>query len=230
MEPETDLDVFRRTWERDRDGLAGRRYAEALADEGLLDEALEVCERMWEDGYVAGRTDAAWLEHDRGRITTAIALMTSAIDVLDDEDRPLATGIVGHWRWHHRADRAAEPLLRAGMDAYPTARVDLASLLVVLGRRAEGVRLLADGAAAGQVVCMLPLANLLDEDGDVERAIALYERAFADGDGFAAWNLALVLERLGRREESAEWRWRAARAGDEIAIRALTEEDDDLAV
>lgn len=229
MEPDADLEAFRSAWERDRDGLAGRRYAEALADASRTDDALAVCERMWEDGYVAGRTDAAWLEHDRGHVEAAIALMSSAVDALDDDDRPLALGILGHWRWHHFNDEAAEPLLRAGMDAYPTARADLSTLLVVTGRRADGVRLLADGVAAGEVVCMLPLANLLDEDGDVAGAIALYERAFAEGDGFAAWNLSLLLEEQGRTDEAAEWRWRAAQAGDEIAIRALVEEGDDPA-
>jgi tetratricopeptide (TPR) repeat protein len=217
-----DLDAFRRAWLRDRDGWSGRRYAEALEAAGEVEAALEVCQEMWDLGYPAGRADAAWIEHDRGDAPRAIALMTDAAEVMDDEDRPLALGVLGHWRWHHFNDVSAEPLLRSGMSAYPDARADLAELLVVTGRRAEGRQLLVDGVEAGLVDCMLPLANLLGEEGDAEAAERLYRRAYASGDAHSAWNLAVLLHELGRHDEAEDWEWRAARGGDEVAIAHLT--------
>lgn len=40
---------------------------------------------------------------------------------------------------------------------------------------------------------MLPLANLLDEEGDTERAEHLYRDAFERGDAHSAWNPAGML-------------------------------------
>ncbi len=220
MTDEEDLAAFRRTWEAAPDGWSGRRYAEALVDAGRLDEAAAVCRRMWKLGYPAGYTDLAWLEHDRGEQALAIALLREALPELDDEDRPVAEGTLGHWLWEAGHDDA-EPHLRAGADAYPTARTDLAALLRTSGRREEGRAVLARGVAAGEVESMLPLANVLDGEGDAEGAERLYRRAYDLGDAYSAWNLGLLLLRLGRDREAEEWRWRAAQGGDELAIRSL---------
>ncbi|MDH2445206.1 hypothetical protein QDR37_14735 [Amnibacterium sp. CER49] len=221
-EQDADLRAFRDAWLREQDGPSGRRYAEALDAAGRLGEAVEVCERMWELGYVAGYTDAAWLEHDAGRLPEAIARMQEAIAYLEGEDRRSAAGIVGSWLWE-AGDGAAEGWLRAGLADHPEARPDLAALLAATDRGDEGERLLEEGVAAGAVLCMLPLANLRDEQGRGGEAEALYRRAFAAGDAYSAWNLALLLERQGRTAEAADWRWRAAQGGDEVAIRALTD-------
>lgn len=216
-----DLEVFARAWREAPDGRSGRRYAEALADAGRIDDAADVCRAMWELGYPAGLTDLAWLEHDRGDVDRAIALLRQALPELDDEDRPATEGLLGHWLWHRTNDRTAEPHLRAGLHAYESAVPDLAALLRTTGRAAEGRRVLEDGVARDEVESMLPLANLLDEEGDPDAAEQLYRRAYELGDAYSAWNLAVLLATSGRMQEADEWRWRAARGGDELAIRHL---------
>jgi TPR repeat protein len=119
----------------------------------------------------------------------------------------------------------AEASLRAGGDAYPEARADLAHLLMATGRREEGVRTLADGVRIGQVPCMLPLANILSEGGDTDAAEALYRRAFDAGDSYSAWNLAVLLWETDRGDEAQQWVWRAAEGGDELAIAYLADVD-----
>jgi tetratricopeptide (TPR) repeat protein len=92
----------------------------------------------------------------------------------------------------------------------------------VTGRPAEGLEVLRAGVEAGEVVCMLPLGNLLSERGDLEAAEELYRRAVDLGDTYAAWNLAVVLAEQGRHAEADDWAWRAAAAGDEVAIQHLS--------
>lgn len=221
MTDRDDVEAFREAWLQEQDGLTGRRYAEALEAAGDIDGAVRVCEEMWALGYPAGYADAAWLEHDRGDVARAVGLMTEAAEVMDDEDRPTALGVLGHWRWLYYNDVTAEPLLRAGMHDYDEARADLAALLAVTERPAEGRRVLVEGVDAGVVDCMLPLANLLWEDGDPRSAEVLYRRAYEQGDAHSAWNLAALLHESGRPDEATEWEWRAAQGGDEVAIGHL---------
>lgn len=220
-----DLALFREAWLAQRDGLTGTRYAEALRAAGDLDTAIAVCREVADLGYTSGYYEWAWLEHDRGDVQRAIALMEEAADLLDDDDRRYPVGVAGHWRWDHFNEVTAEPLLREGMEAYPTARADLAALLSTTGRRAEGVRTLADGVKAGHVECMLPLANILSEDGEKDAAEAIYRQAYDQGDAYSAWNLAVLLWETGRGEEAEEWVWRAAQGGDDLAIAYLADVD-----
>jgi tetratricopeptide (TPR) repeat protein len=217
-----DLRAFRDAWLEAQDGLTGRHYAEALEAAGEIDMALEVCERMWELGFPAGYTDAAWIEHDRGNVGRAVQLMIAAAEVLEGDEGAEAEGVAGHWRWEHWNDVSAETMLRAGMQAYPSARADLAALLRVTGRPVEGLEVLRAGVEAGEVVCMLPLGNVLSEQGDLAAAEALYRRAVDLGDTYAAWNLAVVLAEQGRHAEADDWAWRAAATGDEVAIQHLS--------
>lgn len=218
-----DLAAFARAWHDAPDGWSGRRYAEALIAADRVDEAATICRAMWDLGYPAGLTDLASLEHDRGDDDLAVALLREALPELDDEDRPLVEGQLGHWLWH-RNDLAAEPHLRLGLHAFSGARADLAALLRTTGRAGEGRALLEAGVAAGEVGSMLPLANILDEEGESGRAEQLYRRAYDLGDAYSAWNLAVMLIGLGREEEADEWRWRAAQGGDEVAIRHLADD------
>jgi tetratricopeptide (TPR) repeat protein len=221
-----DLTLFREAWSRIHDGITGTRYAEALAASGDVDGAIAVCREVAELGYFSGYYDWAWLEHGRGEVERAIAVMEEVAALIDDgPDRAYPIGVAGHWRWEHFDDESAEPMLRRGMAAYPEARADLAALLAVTGRRAEGVRTLADGVRAGQVECMLPLANILSEDGEKAQAEDLYRRAYDRGDAYSAWNLAVLLWEEGRGEEAQEWAWKAAEGGDDLAIAYLSDVD-----
>lgn len=226
MPEDAGLERSRDEWLAAHDGVSGARYAEALQAAGRIDDAVAVCREVADLGYVTGYFEWAWLEHGRGRVERAIALMEEVAELLeDDPDRAYPLGVAGHWRWEHLNDVAAEASLRAGADAFPEARADLAHLLMATGRREEGIRTLADGARAGQVPCMLPLANILGEAGDTEAAEALYRRAFDAGDSYSAWNLAVLLWETDRGEEAQQWVWRAAEGGDELAIAYLSDVD-----
>jgi tetratricopeptide (TPR) repeat protein len=223
---DAELPLLREEWLAVQDGVSGARYAEALAARGQVDAAIAVCREVADLGYFTGWYEWAWLEHGRGRVDRAIALMQEVAELLDDEpDRAYPLGVAGHWRWEHLNDVDAEASLRAGQDAYPEARADLAHLLMATGRREEGVRVLADGVRDGQVPCMLPLANILGENGDTDAAEALYRRAFAAGDSYSAWNLAVLLWETDRGEEAQQWVWRAAEGGDDLAIAYLSDVD-----
>jgi tetratricopeptide (TPR) repeat protein len=223
---ESELQPLREAWETVRDGVTGTRYAEGLRGAGRLDEAVTVCREVADLGFFVGYYEWAWLEHDRGDVTRAIELMEEVAALQeDDPDRAYPIGVAGHWRWDHRNELAAEPMLRAGMDAYPEARADLAHLLMATGRRTEGVQMLADGVRAGHVECMLPLANVFSEEGDADSAEALYRRAYELGDAYSAWNLAVLMWESGRGAEAQEWVWKAAEGGDELAISYLSDVD-----
>lgn len=223
MEDE-DLAAFRALWERDGDGVAGCRYVEALCAAGMSEDALAVCEHLWDRGYVSGLTEAAWICRDRGEHSAAIESMRAAIEHLDGDERLAAVGIVGCWRWHFFNDVDAEPQLREGMRHYGSAWADLGHLLLATGRREEGAQVLAEGVADDVLECMLPLANLLSGAGEKPEAEALYRRAYDLGDAHSAWNLATDLAEAGRFAEAEEWRWRAAARGDEVAIDHLARE------
>jgi tetratricopeptide (TPR) repeat protein len=220
-----DLMAFRNAWLTDQDGLTGSRYVEALNDAGRSDAALEVCAEIWNLGYVIGLSEAAWILREQGEYKAAIQSMTLALDHLDDDDRLLAKGIIGVWRWHHLNDAGAEDQLRAGMHYYDSAWSDLGQLLCATGRAVEGMQVLADGSEAGILDCMVPLANRLSKQGDRAESEALYRRAYELGDGHAAWNLSLDLLDDGREEEASDWQWRAAALGDEVAIQHLAAAD-----
>ncbi|WP_133766624.1 tetratricopeptide repeat protein [Amnibacterium kyonggiense] len=226
MQEDVELRTLREAWSTARDGVTGTRYAEGLRAAGEIEAAIAVCREVAELGYFAGWYEWAWLEHGRGDVRRAIGLMEEVAELLDDDpDRAYALGVAGHWRWDDLSDVGSEPLLRVGMDAYPDARADLAHLLMATGRREEGLRVLADGVRDGQVACMLPLANILSEDGEKEAAEALYRRAFEAGDSYSAWNLAVLLWETGRGDEAEQWVWKAAEGGDDLAIGYLSDVD-----
>jgi hypothetical protein len=223
---DADLTLFREAWLQVRDGLTGTRYVEALRDAGRIDAAAAVCREVIELGYSEGYFSLAWLEHDRDDLRRAIAVMQEAADALeDDADRRYPLAVAAHWRWDHCNDLAAEADLRAGLEAYPTAYADLAHLLMATDRREEGLRTLADGVRAGHVECMLPLANILSEDGEKAAAEDLYRRAYDCGDAYSAWNLAILLWETGRGAEAEAWVWKAAEGGDDLAIAYLSDVD-----
>lgn len=198
---------------------------QALCAADLPDQALTVCAELWTRGFVVGLTEAAWIAREQGDFSDAIKSMQSAVTHLDGGERLAAIGIVGCWRWHYLNDVSAEPLLREGMRHYGAAWADLGNLLRSTERDDEGLRVLKEGAANGVLECILPLANILSRSGSRDQAKALYAQAFELGDGHAAWNLAVDLAEDGRMTEASEWRWRAAMAGDELAITHLADSD-----
>lgn len=222
---DVDLEAFRTQWVAQRDGLTGLHYVEALTAAGQIAEALAICAEIWEERYVVGLTEAAWIQHEQGEYRAALELMTEVIPALDGDDQLSATGVVGCWRWHHFNDTDAEAQLRAGMRKYGSAWAALGNLLIATGRVDEGVAVLEKGHAEGVLECMLPLANILSEREECDRAEELYRHGYELGDAHSAWNLAIELAEHGRDEEADEWRWKAAQGGDEVAIRFFASEE-----
>jgi tetratricopeptide (TPR) repeat protein len=222
-----DLARARAAWLASPDGFTGQEYAETLEASGQVEAALEVCAAMWVEGFIAGPSTAGVIEWSRGNIEAAVRHLSIAADAESDpEHRPDIVGRLGHLRWHYLNDVDAEPLLREGMAAYTDARSDLAELLIATDRYAEGRQTLVEGVEQGLLDCKLPLANLLDEEGDSDAAEQLYREAFAQGDSHSAWNLAGMLHELDRHDEADEWAWKAAQAGDDVAIRHLANDTD----
>jgi len=223
MHHEVDITKLRLAWEKTRDAQAGDAYGTALELSGRLQEAAQIFTELIELGYVAGYYQLAWLETSRGQVELGQSLLEHflATDVDEDDFKHHVAGVLGHWRWHYDNRADAESLLKQGADYYPAARAGLAKLLRITGRDHEAETVLLTGVAAAEVDSYLPLANLMDETGRSLEAEKLYREGYALGDAYCAYNLHLLLERDYRPQEAAEWLWRAAEAGDELAIAQL---------
>ena len=224
----TDLGDLERAWSEGRDGEAGHEYGMALERSGRIAQAAEVYQALIDDGYLIGYYDLAWLEHDRGDLQRAQSLLEEYLSPLNpgDENSDLAAGVLGHWRWDQDRRVDAEPLLRRGANEYPSARADLAHLLIATDRADEAEQVLRVGVELGDVGSHLPLANLLESRGDVGEAIDLLERGYALGDAHSAYNLYVLLRERDAEVEARVWLWRAAEGGDEVAIGWLVESSE----
>lgn len=223
MHDEVELQELRLTWERSKEIKAGDAYASALESAGRLDEAATLFSELIERGYLGAYYQLAWLEVSRGHVELAQSLLERYLlmELEDDDFTNHVAGVLGHWQWHYENRVDAEQLLVRGADHYASARAALAKLLRVTDREDEAEVVLRAGVLAGEVECFLPLANLVDESGRSEEAERLYREGYALGDAYSAYNLHLLLQREYRNEEAAEWLWRAAEGGDELAINVL---------
>lgn len=135
---------------------------------------------------------------------------------------PTAAAVAACWRWCATEDPALEDDLRAGADHFPSARVDLARLLLDTGRSAEARSVLERGAKLGEDVCWLPLGNLyVDVLGDQEAAEEAYRAGIAQGDAYCHHNLGVLLAERGDVEGAEEQFFLGAMAGDQLAAAAL---------
>ncbi len=225
MHHEIDILEQQLAWELDKNGATGTAYGRALESDGRLDEAALVFGELIELGFTTGYYQLAWLETLRGDVETGESLLERYLLCDDQEDdfRSHVIGVLGHWRWHYENRADAEPLLVEGADHYPSARAALAKLLRLTDREEQAEAVLREGVAAAEVESFLPLANLLDETDRVDEAEQLYRHGYALGDTYSAYNLYLLLDREYRATEAAEWLWRAAEGGDELAIEVLTD-------
>ena len=210
-----------------RDGESGHAYGEALEAAGRIVDAATVYRELIDAGYLIGYADLAWLEHDRGNLALSHELLDSylRVDTSPDEQTDVIAGVLGHWKWCDFRDFDAEPLLRRGADAYPSARADLGHLLRQSDREEEAEDVLRGGVARAEVQSYLPLAKLLEEGGRVGEAIEILRLGFALGDAFSAYNLFLLLDEHGDTGEAREWLWRAAEGGDDKAVGLLADFD-----
>jgi TPR repeat protein len=224
MTDEPSLEELRNRWVATGDARAGLEYGEALEAADRGSEAAAVYERLVAERWLHGYPALAWFRYERGDHDSAIELLERYL--ADDEEPDDYThhieGVLGHWLRHAERPDEAEPLLRRGQDAYPSARADLAHVLRSRGGDREAEEVLRRGVAAGEVESYLPLADLLDESGRTDEADRLYRLGYALGDAHAAYNLHLLLDRQGL-PEAAEWLKRAADGGDVVALGWLVE-------
>ncbi|GAA1520944.1 hypothetical protein GCM10009788_26000 [Nocardioides humi] len=139
-----------------------------------------------------------------------------------------AAAVVACWRWCTSWDPALEPDLRAGAEHFPSARGDLAELLIRTDRVDEGRAVLERGMLLGEVESMLPLGNLYaDVLGDEAAAEAAYRAGAELGDAHAHHNLAVLLDERGDTDAAVEHFRLAAAGGDTLAAQALRELDEE---
>jgi tetratricopeptide (TPR) repeat protein len=224
MTDESSLEELRDRWVAIADASTGLAYGEALEEADRGPEAAAIYEALVSERWIHGYHALAWYHYERGDHDSAIELLKR---YLADDDEPddsthYIEGVLGHWLRHAERPDEAEPLLRNGQDAYPSARVDLAQVLRSRGSEGEAEEVLRRGVAAGEAESYLPLANLLDESGRPDEAEQLYRLGYALGDAHSAFNLHLLLNRQGR-PEAAEWLKRAADGGDAVALGWLME-------
>jgi len=213
------LERLSAAWRTTRDDEAGHAYGNALEASGQVEAAREVYEELIQAGYLIGYWDLAWLERATGHAARSRELLYSYLDLEDepDEKTALVSGVLGHWIWDATHDADAEAFLIAGVDAYPSARADLADLYRASGRDEDAETVLREGVARDEVESFILLGNLLDETGRTREAESFYVRGFELGDAFCAYNLSLLLRREGRTGEADEWVRRGAERGDEKA-------------
>jgi tetratricopeptide (TPR) repeat protein len=221
------VEQLREAWHDARDGETGHALGEALEAEDRGAEARSVYQEMISHGFLVGFYDLAWLAHAEGDFAQARELLSRylATDDGPDEQSALVSGILGHWTWDDSGDQSAEPLLRAGAESYPEARVDLASLLRQTGREVEAEAILRAGVERDEVDCFIGLGNLLWESGRSAEAEDAFRQGYSLGDAFSAYNLHLLLTELERHEEAGDWLELAALGGDQKAIAWLAQQD-----
>lgn len=211
--------AFETAWHSGDDD-AGFNLGRLLEDQGQIERARAVYGSLIQRDYVKAMVEESNFLREEGRDQKSEELLTRAMED-PGPDGDAAAGILGHLRYHGRG--SAEELLRRGAASYPSARADLAELLIETNRLEEGIAMLRTGAAANETESLLPLGNYLAETGDLEGAEASYKRGFALGDAHAATNLGSLRWEQGRRKSARKWIARGALAGDAQAATWLDE-------
>lgn len=194
---------FNLGWALDSAGLPGAETAySAASDAGDGKAALEL----------------AFRAHAVGLLDRAIELAKRAEGLGDGHAR----AIRACWTWDATHDPGLEPELRAAVELFPAARVDLAELLAGSARTNEAADLLRTGARNGEVESYIALANLLwDHYGDLQGAEEYFRLGATAGDVHCYYNLGLLLEEQGRLEEARSAFQEGADSGDPLAIQHL---------
>ncbi|GAB3599110.1 hypothetical protein GCM10027408_18220 [Microbacterium tumbae] len=150
-----------------------------------------------------------------GAYEQAVPILRRAIEARSG-DRNLLFGLLGQALWRigvHDAD--ITEFLAAGAEHFDRFGIEYAHGLIRLHRFEEARALLNRLINAEECGAAIMLANLLrDEFDDESSAEVAYRRGVEEGDAFSAYNLALMLRRQGRDDESSIYLRRARRMGD----------------
>lgn len=196
----------------------------ALGELGDLTGEVRAYEQAERAGDSGGALMLAFSLREQGQRDAAFEAAERASAAGNDR----AAAVVASWRWNESLDASLESALRTGAELYPSARADLADLLVTTGRIEEGRSVLARGMELGEVESMVPLGNLYAVVlGDDAAAEAAFRAAAELGEPHAHHNLAVML--AGRGDlDGAERHFRiAAETGDTLAQAALHDLLDD---
>jgi len=127
----------------------------------------------------------------------------------------LAAAAVATWKFEQTHDLALEADLRAGVSEYEAARTALGQIYLDTSRTESALSLYREGAALGELDCLVPLANLLiDIYEELDEAEDVLRRGAADGDAHACHNLGLLLLDMDRDAEALVFLKQAIALGD----------------
>lgn len=161
-----------------------------------------------------------WLGHDAevsGRPLEALDWYSRSQDV---KQAPLLTAQV--LKDLGREDEAIEILYSARMES---AEIAVEWALSSPSSASERIELLERYAALGEQSVLIPLANLLVEEGRTEEGIEVLRRSVAQNEPNARHNLGVTLYEAGRQADGLAEIRRAARDGDMLAVDWLDDRD-----
>jgi len=191
---------------------AWRNLGIVLEDLGLFEESERALRRAVSEGDVCAEVVLGSFYFSRGRLVEAEASYRAAVAAGCPESSIALGALLVAMAQYAEAEGLLQSALSIGTRD-EDALVDLARVYRRTGRPALARDVLERAVADGSMVAMLPLANLLlDDFGDHEAAEALYRRAAALGDSHSAYNLALLLDQLGRYVEARHWYARSERS------------------
>lgn len=132
-------------------------------------------------------------------------------------DSPHIRGDLGEALWALSAEDAPriEGLLQSGMSASSHYGITLSKLLDEQGRFEEERLLLEELVHSDEYGAAIRLGNLLDAQfGDASAAEGAYSKGIESGDGFSAFNLAILRRKKGDPDGAAYYRTVARSLGD----------------
>lgn len=161
-----------------------------------------------------------WLGYDAevsGRLIEALDWYARSQDV---KQAPLHIARV--LRELGREGEAIEVLYRARMES---AEIAVEWAIGSSSQASERIELLERYAATGEQSVLIPLANLLVEEGRTEEAVEALRRSVAQNEPNARHNLGVTLYEAGCQADGLAEIRRAARDGDMLAVDWLDDRD-----
>jgi tetratricopeptide (TPR) repeat protein len=183
---------------------------------GRIEEALELYKRAADEGDKMALSSAVRLLETCDRPSEAVSWLRTFID---DGDERVMDELATLLEFSGRGE--AIPFYKQAVEAGVPHFVDkVAALLERVGRSSEALKWLESIADAGEPIALRELGELRERGGDIEEAIAVYQRSEEGGHDFMSLRRAAqLLDAAGRTEEAIQWLNILAEAGDRDAQR-----------